>query len=53
MSDAAQPAPTPVERFRAAMKQILTVPKTEILRREAEDMKRRRARRRKANGEDA
>ena len=47
MSDAAQPQETPADRFRAAMKRILTVPKAEILRREAEDMKQRRERRRK------
>ena len=45
MSEAAQPHPTPAERFRAAMKQILTVSKPEILRREAEDMKQRREKR--------
>lgn len=42
MSETAQPHPTPAERFRTAMKQILTVSKPEILRREAEDMKQRR-----------
>lgn len=43
MSDAAKPEPHPFEKFRAAMKQLLTVSKPEILRREAEYKKARKA----------
>ena len=45
MSDAAKPEPHPFEKLKDAMRQILTVPKAEILRREAEDTKQRRERR--------
>lgn len=48
MSDAAPSQPTPAEKFRNAMKQILSVPKAEILRREEEYKKQRKERRKKA-----
>ena len=45
MSEPAPNEPTSeADRFRAAMKHILTVPKAEILRREAEYRKQRKAR---------
>lgn len=47
MSDATKPEPHPFERLKDAMKQILTVPKAEILRREAEYRKQRKESRRK------
>ena len=40
---AAQPDPTPAQRFQNAMKQILSVSKPEILRREAEYREQRKA----------
>lgn len=41
MSESATPEPHPFERFKAAMKHLITVPKTEILRREEEYRKQR------------
>jgi hypothetical protein len=43
----ADPQPAPFERFREVMKHILTVPKQEVLRREAEEKKRRKIQREK------
>jgi hypothetical protein len=43
MSEAAKREPHPFERLKDAMKQILTVPKAEILRREEEYKKQRKA----------
>ena len=47
MSEAAKPEPHPFEKLKEAMRQILTLPKTEILRREAEYKNQRKAERRK------
>lgn len=47
MSEPAHSAPEqhPFERFREAMKQLVKVPKTEVLKREAEYKKQRKAQR--------
>jgi hypothetical protein len=47
MSDTAKPEPHPFERFREALKQIVSVPREEILRREAEYKKQRKAERKR------
>lgn len=41
MNEEPKPEPSPFEKFKIAMKQILAVPKAEIDRREAEYQKRR------------
>ena len=46
MSEAAQPEPHPFEKLKDAMRKILTVPKSEILRREEEERERKKAKRR-------
>lgn len=43
MSDTAKPEPHPFEKLKDAMRQILTVPKAEILRREEEARERKKA----------
>lgn len=50
MSDTAKPEPHPFEKLKDAMRQILTVPKAEILRREAEEKERKRAAKRQHGG---
>ena len=53
MSETAQPENQEFERFHAALKQILTVSKPEILRREAEAKEQRKAlRKERARGEN-
>ena len=48
MSEAAQPEPHPFEKLKDAMREILTVPKAEVLRREAEYKRQRQAEKKKA-----
>jgi hypothetical protein len=51
MSEAAQSKPTtPAERFYAGLKQVMSVSKKEILRREAEYREQRRAKRKQHGG---
>ena len=48
MSDQPAPSdPTPEQRFRAALKKIVSVPKTEIVKREAEYQRQRAAQKQK------
>ena len=51
MSDTAKPEPAPFEKFREAMKHILTVPKAEVLRREEEYRKARGLKAKKKDGD--
>jgi hypothetical protein len=48
MSDSAKPEPHPFEKLKEAMRHIITVPKEEILRREANYKDQQKARKRKA-----
>ena len=50
MSEAAKPEPHPFEKLKDAMRQILTVPKAEILRRETEQRERKKAERQPKHG---